>query len=127
LRGDSATLKAVNISALILVAGMASKLDSLNNREMLIATLVQNLYVIAALILCSFAALDLEQTKTAEGRLEWRDLFRGTALARGVPIVSAVAIAVFSAVSPIFLNEIGAAFGSILKAALQTALPNIGK
>jgi hypothetical protein len=50
-----------------------------------------------------------------------RDLFGGTTFAEGVTIVSAVAAAIFSALSPILVKEIGDAFGSLLR----TVLPQI--
>jgi hypothetical protein len=118
LRGDSATLKAVNVSVLILLANMAGSLAGLQGRERLIAVLASNLGVIASLILCSVVVYDLQRAKAGDGHLEWRDLFKGTTLARSVSIVSAVAVALFSALSPIFIREIGDAFGTLLKIAL---------
>jgi hypothetical protein len=121
LRGDSAALKALNVSVLVIATSLASSLDSLRGREALIATLTEYMGLIAALVLSAAMIYDLQRAKTNDGHLQWRDLFKGTTLAAAIPIVSAVAVAVFSALSPILINEIGASFGVLLK----TALPHV--
>jgi hypothetical protein len=123
LRGDSAILKAANISALLIVSRMASELTSLRGRQGLIGVLASELGVIAALMLCAMLVYDLQRAKANDGHFEWRDLFKGTTLARAVPIVSAIAVALFSALSPIFIHEVGDAFGALLKNALPSQLP----
>lgn len=115
LRGGSAALKAANICLLIVVTNLASALSSLQGRESLIGALAGSLGVIAALILSAVAMYDLKLAKAKDGHFEWKDLFKGTTLARAVPIVSAAAIAIFSALSPIFIREVGDAFGTLLK------------
>jgi hypothetical protein len=126
LRGDSATLKALNISALIMITNIAASLSGLHGRARVLAVIASNLGVIASLILSAVFVYDLKRAKTGnDGQLEWRNLFKGTTLARSVPIISAVAVALFSALSPIFIHEIGDAFGSLLKAALPQVTPQV--
>jgi hypothetical protein len=118
LRGDSATLKAANISLLILLTNIASALVFLQGRQRLVGALASSLGVIASLILSAMIVYDLQRARAHDGDLKWRDLFKGTTLARGVPIISALAVALFSALSPIFIREIGDEFGALLKSAL---------
>lgn len=118
LRGDSATLKAANISLMIVCANLASGLDDLRGRAAFIGALVEYMNVAAALILVAVIYYDLARVKSVEGQWNWRDLFKGTTLASAIPIISAVAAATLSAISPIFSSEIGAAFSQLLKAAL---------
>jgi hypothetical protein len=115
LRGDSAALKAANVCSLIVATNLASALGSFQGRESLIGAFAGSLGVIAALILSGVAMYDLELAKAKDGHFEWKDLFKGTTLARAVPIASASAIAIFSALSPILIREVGDAFGSLLK------------
>jgi hypothetical protein len=117
LRGDSTTLKAANISLWILAVNLTSRLDGLHGRKSFVAAVTEYMGVIAALILSALVTYDLARVKGGDGAFNWRDLFKGTTLAQAVPIVSAAAAAVFSALSPILIGEIGEAFSALLNAA----------
>jgi hypothetical protein len=86
-----------------------------------LAVIASDLGVIASLILPACVVYDLKRVRSSDGQFAWRDLFSGTTLAEGVPIISAAADAIFSALSTILVKEIGDAFGSLLR----TVLPQI--
>jgi hypothetical protein len=46
-------------------------------------------------------------------------MFKGTTLAHGVPFLSAMAVALFSALSPIFMHELTNSVGTALRATLS--------
>ena len=117
LKGDSATLKAANISAVILVASIAAQLATLKGN--FVAVLTANFGVIASLITCALVVYDLPSARNSEGHLEWREMFKGTALAHSVPFLSAMAVALFSALSPIFLHELTNTVGTALRTTLN--------
>jgi hypothetical protein len=117
LSGDSATLKAANISAVVLVASVAAALVTLKGH--FVAALTANFGVIASLIVCALVVYDLPSARNSEGRLEWREMFKGTTLAHGVPFLSAMAVALFSALSPIFMHELTNSVGTALRATLS--------
>lgn len=113
LRGDSATLKAAIVSVFILLTSLAASLATLQGR--LIAVLAGNLGLVASLILWSVIVYDLQSARASDGHFEWRDLFKGTTLAQGFRIASAGAVALFSALSPIFIHEISDSIETLLK------------
>jgi hypothetical protein len=122
LRGDSAVLKAAYVSAVLLVSSIAASLVTLKGH--FVAVLTANFGVVAALIICALVVYDLPRVRNSEGSIEWRDLFKGTSLGQAVPFLSAMAVAVFSALSPIFMHELTNSVGTLLRANLtqvQTA------
>jgi hypothetical protein len=116
LRGDSAVLKAAYVSAVLLVASVAASLVTLKGH--FVAVLTANFGVVAALIICALVVYDLPRVRNTEGSIEWRDLFKGTTLGQAVPFLSAMAVAVFSALSPIFMHELTNSVGTLLRANL---------
>jgi hypothetical protein len=62
--------------------------------------------VVASLIIRALVVYDLQRARGSDGHFEWRDLFKGTTPAQSVPFVSAMAVALFSALSPLFMHEI---------------------
>jgi hypothetical protein len=117
LRGDSATLKAANISVVILIASLAASLVTLKGN--LIAVLTGNFGVVASLITCARGVYDLQRVRGSDGQFEWRDLFKGTTLAQSIPFVSAMAVALFSALSPLFMHEITNSVAALLQTNLS--------
>jgi hypothetical protein len=54
-------------------------------------------------------------------------MFKGTTLAHGVPFLSAMAVALFSALSPIFMHELSNSVGIALQTALTQVQSSEGK
>ena len=117
LRGDSAVMKAAYVSAVLLVASVAGSLVSLKGH--FVAVFTANFGVVAALIICALVVYDLPRVRNSEGSIEWRDLFKGTSSGQAVPFLSAMAVAVFSALSPIFMHELTNSVGTLLRANLS--------
>jgi hypothetical protein len=117
LKNDSpAFAKALLLSALVAVTGVASQLSSIQSRAKLIHALTAHFGLMAALILGAVIVYDLPRAKTAGGGFDWHKLLE----ARSIAAVAALAAAVFSAISPILINDIGTTFGTFLTSALAT-------
>lgn len=125
LSGDSAALKAANISAVVLVASVAAALVTLKGH--FVTVLTANFGVIASLIICALVVYDLPTARNSEGHLDWREMFKGTTLAHSVPFLSAMAVALFSALSPIFMHELSSSVGAALRGALNQVQSSEGK
>lgn len=118
LRGDSATLQALGLSVFIVAINIASFLDVLRARQQLVEALSEHIAVMSALVLSAGIYFDLPRHLRQEQEFTWRGMFKGTTLAKVVPIVSTAAAAIASALSPVFVAEVGSAFGQLLKTAL---------
>jgi hypothetical protein len=96
---------------------VAAGLAALRGRDHVFAILANYLGVIASLILilCAVFAYDLQRARASDGHLEWRDLFKGTTLAQAVPIISGIAVALASAISPILVHDLGDAPGNLFR------------
>ena len=70
--------------------------------------------MVASLIIRALVVYDLQRVRGSDGHFEWRDLFKGTTPAQSVPFVSAMAVALFSARSRLFMHEITNSVATLL-------------
>ena len=116
--GDSPTVKALAICLIIEAANVAASLDDIRGRTLFLGALSEEMNVMASLLFCTLVTFELPKIREQDGQMKWKDLFKGTSLANAVPIVSGIAIATFSALSPVLTTEVGKAFGEMLQASI---------